>query len=219
MVGTCAGFIAQTPGVDTGVVFIPLKHARRPVGKDGSPLGVAAEVIVKSVMFKIGLVNDIKTEFIAQIIKFRSRRIMAGTDCVDIETLHGDDVKAKRFIRHGLAELRMMFVAVDAADKNTFAVDEEVPVFHLIPPESDSDRGRITDFAFLVRQFDAEGVKKRGLSVPALDFGELRPSLTSDPGDGGCVKVRCCCRTCRKRCRGRCPPATRGNRRERKDRR
>ena len=68
VIRTGSGFVAETPGVNTGMIFIPFKHPGGTISKNRRPLRVAAKIIVKSMMFNIGFINDIKPEFITEVI-------------------------------------------------------------------------------------------------------------------------------------------------------
>ena len=181
VVGTGTGFIAQTPGVDTGVVFVSFKHPCRPVSVNGGPLGIAADVIVEGVMFKVCFVDDVESVLIAEVVELGSRRVMAGADGVDIETLHGDDVLFQSLVGDRFAQFGVVFVAVDAVDLNSFAVDQKFPFFHLVTAESHPESRSIKDVACFIFQLGAERVKFGGFCAPAADVGQFDLSHAADP--------------------------------------
>ncbi len=58
-------FITHAPGDHTRVILVPLNHPRYPRDEGGCPRRLSAQLRVMVVRFKVGLIDDVKTIFIA----------------------------------------------------------------------------------------------------------------------------------------------------------
>ena len=136
------------------MVFVPLHQVHSTVDKSPCPRRIAAKTAVIGVMFNICFVPHIKTQFVAKVIKLRSVRVVTGTDGVDIMLFHQLEITEHIFTVYGSAFAGMAFVAVHPAEKHSFAIDQKLPLFDLLPPEPYSYSNKI--------HFAAVGLKEYG---------------------------------------------------------
>ena len=86
------GFVAHAPHDDAGVVLVAFDHAYAAGKKLLRPPGVFAEQGIVMVSFKIGLIDHIQAEFIAEFIESAVVGIVAGPHRVDIVLLHRQQI-------------------------------------------------------------------------------------------------------------------------------
>ena len=118
------------------MILVPFKHTKHPVLISCKPFSVVAENIrlhgrlafkraLCSVGFNIGLVNHIKAVFVAKVKEDRIRRIVRGSDGVDVELLHKLHVHQKIFGAHDIAGFCVGIVMVDAFEFDRLSVEQE----------------------------------------------------------------------------------------------
>ncbi len=117
-----AGFISEGPEQDGGVVAVAENHSDRPghIGMD--PHGIVGECAFDSMRFEICFVHQVEAEFVAQVIPAGIVRIVAGTDGVEIELFHRENIAAHIVFRQGPASFGVELVAVDATEHEALAV-------------------------------------------------------------------------------------------------
>ena len=98
---------------------------------------VVAQRALERVRLDVGLVDDVQPELVGQVEERRVVRVVRGPDRVEPELLHRDEVGAHRLGGDHAAGVLVEVVAVDAADEDAPAVDQEVHAADLDPPEAD----------------------------------------------------------------------------------
>ena len=122
-------------------------HPRDPVDPRGQVARVVAQRALERVRLDVGLVDDVQPELVGQVEEGRVVRVVRGPDRVEPELLHQDEVGAHRLGRDDPAGVLVEVVAVDAADEDPRAVDQQVQAADLDPAEADPDGGRLGDRA------------------------------------------------------------------------
>ena len=88
---------------------------------------------------------DVHPELVGQVEEGRVVRVVRGPDGVEPELLHEHEVGAHRLHRDDPAGVLVEVVAVDPADEDPGAVDQQVETRDLDPPEADLDRHLLGD--------------------------------------------------------------------------
>lgn len=177
-VGSVAGLVARAPDDDRGVVVIAQHHAAVAVEVRGGEGGVAGQVfrliaVVVAVRLDVGLVHDIETVLVAEVVPQRRVGIMARAHGVHVEPLHLADVAHHLLAGYVIARVRLYFVAVDAFDQDGFAVDEQLSAADFDLAESDAEGSGLGYGAVGGQGFGRERVEVRGLGAPLLRGGDL----------------------------------------------
>ena len=131
-----ARFVAEAPHRNAGVILVPFKHTQNPVPISGKPLCVIAENIrfhrrltfkrtLCAVGFDIRFVNHIQSVFVAKVKKNRIRRIMRGSDGVDVERFHQSNVLEKILCAHHIAVLFMCIMMIDTLEFDKLIIEQE----------------------------------------------------------------------------------------------
>src|SRR5512138_2759568 len=110
-----AGFVAERPEGDTGMVLIALNHAYHAAQDGRRPVRMACQIepgLPRAVALDIRLVHYIETVFVAQLVKARGVRVVTKPHGIDVEALHEFDVAAHPFLRHYMAEIGIVLMAV-----------------------------------------------------------------------------------------------------------
>ena len=147
-VGAVAGFVARAPDDDRRVVEIPVYHALVPVevslGKVGIPGQILRLVVVEvAVRLDVGLVDDVESVAVAEIVPDGGVGVVTRADGIDVEAFHLADVADHLLAGHVITRVGLHFVPVDAFDEDRFAVDQQLPAADLDLAESDREGGRL----------------------------------------------------------------------------
>ena len=134
---------------------------------------VVAQRALEGVRFDVGLVDDVQAELVGQLEEGRVVRVVRCPHGVEPELLHHDEVRAHRLAGHDAPGVLVEVVAVDAADEDARAVDEQVEPADLDAPEPDLDRHRLGDGAVRGPQRDMKRVQIRLLCGPAADVRDV----------------------------------------------
>ncbi|MPM74512.1 hypothetical protein SDC9_121500 [bioreactor metagenome] len=126
--------------------------------------------MIEGVAFDVGLVPDVESVLIAEIVEFRGIGIVAGADGVDVELLHQLQVALDMSAAYGSSGMRRAFVAVHAGDQHRLAVDQQLPFRNFHPPEADFDRGVIHLFTVGSLKRDAQRIKLGRFGAPLPDL-------------------------------------------------
>ena len=140
VIGAVAALVAQRPDDDAGVIFVALDHAHTALHESVQPLGFVGQHVIDRVGLQVGLIPDIQTILVANIVEARVVGIVRGAHGVEIVALHHQDVGQHIFVRHILAVLVVVVVAVGTLDVNHLAVDQQFAVFDLDFAEADPVR-------------------------------------------------------------------------------
>ena len=121
------------------MIAVALHHALRAL-LDGlvelRVFGHGAVTVAHAMAFYVGLVDNIYTIDIAQLIPLRIIGIMARAHCVDIEALHLGDIADHLLSGHVVAAVGAEFVAVYAFEKHRFTVYKQITAGDLYRAEA-----------------------------------------------------------------------------------
>ena len=126
-----AGLVAEGPDGDAGVVLVALVHVDGTVHVGGEPLGVVAEgsalaqVVVHAVRLDIGLIVDVQSVLVAELVETAALGIMGQTDGIDVVLLHQLQVTADQVLGDIVAGKGIVLVGIDALELDGLAVDVE----------------------------------------------------------------------------------------------
>ena len=130
MAAAVAGFVAQAPHENAGVVAVAHHHAHAAVHELGLPFRVLGDVVVvadvgDAVALDVRFIHHIQTILVAKIQEARVVGIMAGADGVHVVPLHEQHVLF-HVVDGGIeAQQRMSVVAVHAQELDVFTVEVE----------------------------------------------------------------------------------------------
>ncbi len=113
---------------------------------------VVAQRALEGVRFDVGLVDDVQAELVGQVEEGRVVRVVRGAHRVEPELLHQHEVGAHRLDRDDAPGVLVEVVAVDAAEEDAGAVDQQVEALDLDPAEPDLDGHLLGDVAVRVAQ-------------------------------------------------------------------
>ena len=154
MVLTVAAFISGRPCKNAGLVLIPMirplypvEERRQPLSAVSGPCWISVHAVKaiptccaaeKSVRFQICFQHHIETHLIAEQKELGVRRIMRGTDAVDIQLFHQAKILQQFFLCHGIAVCRVRIVMIYALQLDLYAVYRKcVPRIHTILHKAD----------------------------------------------------------------------------------
>ena len=138
--------------------LLPIGPLRRIVGR----------LVAEGVRLKVRLRNEIEAVFVAEVVEARIVRVVRRADGVDVVLLHDENVFDHVVVADGAAVVRIDFMAVDAANHDGDAVDEQVAVLDFDGAETDALRKRLDDSAFCVNQRNEQRVEIRRFRRPML---------------------------------------------------
>ena len=104
MCGAIARLVTQRPDNNAWVIEVARHHSTHPLFKGGLPLRVFGERIHRShtVGFDIGLIDHIKTESVAELIKANLMRVVRAAHCIEVVLLHQLQVSFHLIERFGM---------------------------------------------------------------------------------------------------------------------
>ena len=142
-----------------------------------------------------GLVDHIEAVFVGQVQVFVHGRIVRGADRVEIELLEDFHVAADDFLRHGVAQGRMLHVGALRTHFHGLSVQVEDTVPDLRLLEADALVHFVHDLAGRIRENKVQPVEDRGLRRPFLRSFHLcgqvhRLETIRADGDGAAVHLR-----------------------------
>ena len=86
---------------------------------------------------------------------------MAGTDGIDVVSLHGDNIFHQLFSRHMTAAYRAEFMTVHALEHDSSAVQHHNIVFHLESAEAYPVRNHFRQSTCIVKHLKKQVIKHR----------------------------------------------------------
>ena len=175
VIGADSRLVAERPDDHRGVVPVARDQMDRPVHVGEGPRRIHAQIVEEGVVLDVRLVENVEAVFVAELIKLRGVRIVAGADGVDVEALHKFDVPPHGFEREGPAGVRIVFVAVDAADQHRFAVDPQFAMGHLHPAESHPAAGEIHLAPLPVAERHRQPVEEGIFGAPVARARQFQP--------------------------------------------
>ena len=139
---TVARLVAQRPDNDARVVLVALVHiadTRHRSLLEVSTLRQRLLAVALRVRLRIGLVNDIQTIVITQVVELRRIGIVAGAYGIDVVGLHQPDILLHTLFGNHVARSWVVLVAVHPADGHRHPVHLQLSVFDADVAETDGD--------------------------------------------------------------------------------
>ena len=200
---TVSAFIPHGPDKDGRPVAVSQHHGGHPVQsrfdesgivcdpfmRELHPLGIIIFCVIQGrrpVAFIVRFVDNIQPQFVTELVKIRSVRIVAGTDSVEIIFLDHEQILQHLFrgingTSHGIG-----FVTVNAAELDRRSVQQQNSV-----PDADTAEAHALPDDFMLR-VNNQGIKIRGLCVPEERFSDCDMSLSISFRSGcyfpGCIQ-------------------------------
>ena len=175
VVGAVARLVAQRPGDDRRVVLVALDHPGDALDPGRQVARVVAQRALERVALDVRLGDHVQPELVGQVREGRVVGVVRGPHGVEPELLHQDQVGAHRLDRDDPPGDLVEVVAVDPAQVDAPAVDEEVHPADLDAPEADPQLGGLDDLAAGRAERHGQRVERRRLRGPRRDAGELGP--------------------------------------------
>ena len=147
VVGAVAGLVAERPGDDRRVVLVALDHPGDALDPGRQVARVVAQRALERVALDVRLGDHVQPELVGQVREGRVVGVVRGAHGVEPELLHQDEVGAHRLDRDDPPGDLVEVVAVDPAQVDPPAVDEEVHAADLDAPEADPQLGGLDDVA------------------------------------------------------------------------
>ncbi len=140
------------------MILVTLRHPHSTVKESCVPIGSAGQCATKSVFFNVGLIHDIKSDGITQLIETWVIGIMSCTHSVDVGLLHEEDVLQHAFLRHHTCRPGVVLMAVDSAKTDRTAVDQHLSVFHLHTAETYFTGDTFHDLSYTVLKLEVQSI-------------------------------------------------------------
>ena len=158
------------------MVFVSLYHSLHPVYAGFFPFRphgrVFAFLVTESVRFQVGFADQIESQLVAQVVKRRSVRIMAGADGIHVMLLEQQQIPFHDVHCERAPEVGVEFMAVDAAEHDRHSVHQQIAFLDLHGAESEFQRF-IFDRSGLVFQVQHQCVEGRCFSGPGGNLFHL----------------------------------------------
>ena len=158
VVGAVTALVAEAPHDDGRVVAVAAHHARTTGHPGGQVALVVTQAGVVGVALEVGLVDDVHTQLVAQVVERRVVGVVRGAHRGDVVPPHLHQVGAHVVDRDRLAAIGMVIVAVHAEDPDRPAIHQQLAVAHLDVPEADQLLGGLGDCAVGPQQLDTNPV-------------------------------------------------------------
>ena len=168
-----AGLVAERPDDHRRVVPVPDDHPFGAVEVRVPPLGTRREGHLGQeahpVRLDVRLVHHVEPVLVGQLVEAGQVWVVRRPDRVDVEPLHKPDVLEHPRLVHHVAPLGVVFVPVHAPEHDRTAVQEQLAVRRLDPPEAHPDRGGLGHRPAGAGERQDEPVEVRGLGGPGAD--------------------------------------------------
>ena len=116
------------------MVEIPFKHSGIPYEMRMFVCRVLCKgklLVSHAMRLYVSFIDNIKSITVAQRVPQRVIRIMACTNCVDIELLHDEDIIYHILLGNDISLVRIDFMPVGTLDKHRLSVYKKLPSFNL----------------------------------------------------------------------------------------
>ena len=158
------------------MIFVPLQHGfgagkhilpplRAGTGQGPLVRAVCPQFLPCTMRFKVRFPDDIQAVFIAELQKIRVVRVVAGAHGVDVVGFQVLYVPQHLFPANGAAGAATPFVAVDALEHDTLAVQKHLAVFQFKLTQTDFQAGTLHE-STLIQQGNFRLVQVRLLGAP-----------------------------------------------------
>ena len=167
-----AGFVAEAPHHDRGVVAVAQHHAVDAVHEGRNPRLAVRDALV-GMVFEVGFAHAVESVMVEHRIHAGVVGIMAGAHGVDVVLLHQQHVAQHCLVGDGAPALGIGVVAVHAFEEHALAVDIDQRILDFNIAEAvfcGEGHFLLAVFVFL---YHAHGVKIRLLRAPQLHVLQL----------------------------------------------
>ena len=126
--------VTHAPENDGWVVLLNLNIADIALHNSLAEVGVLCQtgaVVTHAMTLEVGLGTYIDAIFVAEVVEIWIARIMAGTDSIDIQLLHGADILKHTFAADNVATVWVHFVAVGTLDENGLTIEKDLTTLNL----------------------------------------------------------------------------------------
>ena len=168
-----AGLVAQRPDGDRRVVLAPLVHAPRAVHvslEPGGILGQRSRAVTHAMRLDVGLVDDIESVAVAQVVPIGIVGIVGATHRIDVVLLHQLYIFQHQLLAHGAAAVGEL-VAVHPLDQDGHPVDAEAALLDFRGLEAHRATGRLDHPSGLVLQIHNQRIEIGMLGTPGTGIG------------------------------------------------
>ena len=121
-----------------------------------------------SMCLKVVLCNYIEAVFIAKLIEIISIRIVTGSNCIYVITLHGNNILFYLFFGNSPSVNRAEIVSVGAVKHNSLAIYKHNLIFYFYSSKADSLVNNFCEFAAFIIHLKCKVIKFRLFSTPKL---------------------------------------------------
>ena len=121
------------------MVFIPFYQILDPIQMSLKPYRIFREklfFIAHPMRLDVRLSDDIEPEFITKFHERGIIRIVRGSHCIDVASLHLQEIRSDVVLGDVVAGFRIVVMTIDSLDQDRLAVDEELAVLHLRPAKA-----------------------------------------------------------------------------------
>mmetsp|Transcript_28652 Transcript_28652/g.71940 ORF Transcript_28652/g.71940 Transcript_28652/m.71940 type:complete len:225 (-) Transcript_28652:774-1448(-) len=159
-------FVAERPHDDARVVLVALQHAHSALHERGHPLGVAAELLVDGVGFDIGLVAQVDSVLVAELVPPGIIGIVGGAHSIEVELFEQKDVLDHGILRNSFAGAIVVLVPVDSLDEHWLAIYQHLSTNDLHSFEPNPGAHSLQEIPAFIEKSGNEGVEVRLLGGP-----------------------------------------------------
>mmetsp|Transcript_29326 Transcript_29326/g.84276 ORF Transcript_29326/g.84276 Transcript_29326/m.84276 type:complete len:516 (-) Transcript_29326:388-1935(-) len=176
MVDPVPRLVRERPKENARVVLVALNEARHPRHVGLAPKRVVPQGLVPleaaPMALDVRLAHDVQAVLVAQLVPKGVVGVVRAPDGVEVVGFHHPDVLQHRAPADDVPGVRVMLMAVDAADGERAAVQQEPALPDLDRPETHGDSQRLIHIRALGRralQAQHQGVQVRLLGAPEAD--------------------------------------------------
>ena len=162
--------VSERPEDHGRMQLVPADHPLGTVHIGRLPGGSLADGVVAMALL-ISLINNIEPEIVIHGVHLRVIGIMAGSDSIDVMTLHQEDVLQHGSDRNRLSMNGIYVMAVGAFEICQDPVDIEFVPLELNLSEPVTEESSLKSLSGLVEKFHTDRVKIRILSRPKMRVG------------------------------------------------
>ncbi|MNC03620.1 hypothetical protein D3C75_510330 [compost metagenome] len=176
-----AGFVAQGPDDDAGVVEVPRHHAGDPLQEGVAPGGILRQPPHggHAVGLQVRLVHHVEAEPVTQSIELGMVGVVGAAHRVEVVLLHQPQILLHGGRGHHMAQGGIVFVAIGAANEQRLAVDPQQAALDLHRPKTHVMGLALDGLVLLVQQGQGQSIQMRRLGAPLVGSRDLQPQLGS----------------------------------------
>ena len=181
MVRAAAALVAQRPGVYAGVVLVIDRHAHGALHIEGRIGRIVRQLARHAVRLQVAFADDQQAHLVAQLVKARAVRIVAGAYGVYVHALHLGQFTPEMLLGHGAALLQAVLVPVHAKEREPPAVHVQHAALYLYGLEAYAAAFKVAFAAVGIDERRRERIERGRFGRPQPD----PPGLQHDSRRGG----------------------------------